>query len=265
MLILLSPAKSLDFDSPLKTKKFSVPESLERSQELIDLLADKTPDEIKALMGISDSLAQLNWDRYQDWSPEAVSEGRPAVLAFTGDVYQGMGIAEFSERDFTHAQKHIRILSGLHGVLRPLDRIQPYRLEMGSKLANSSGKDLYSFWREEVTKRLNDDLANTSPKLIVNLASNEYFEAVNARDIEAPIVSPVFKDLKNGQYKIISFYAKRARGAMAAWLVLNRVKSRKGIEGFDGMGYSFAVELSTKQNPVFLRDPEAYSATDTQN
>jgi len=258
MLITLSPAKSLDFTSPLPTKKSSVPESLDRSRELIELLAKKTPRDLQTMMGLSEKLAQLNWDRFQEWSEDVGSDnGRPAMLAFTGDVYQGMEVGQFTERDFTHAQKHIRILSGLHGVLKPLDLIQPYRLEMGSSLRNSAGRDLYAFWRPEVTARLNADLAHTSPKLLVNLASNEYFSAVSANDIDAPIVTPVFKDLKNGKYKVISFYAKKARGAMAAWLVRNRIKTVKGLQDFDGMGYEFSPELSTKSAPVFLRDPTA--------
>lgn len=255
MKILLSPAKSLDFKSPLPTRKFSLPESIDRSQELIDLLAKKSPGQVSKLMGLSDKLSQLNWERYQDWSAEVDrTNGRPALLAFTGDVYQGMDISRFSERDFTHAQKKVRILSGLHGMLRPLDLIQPYRLEMGTKLPNSQGKDLYSFWRAEVTRRLNAELSDSKPKLLVNLASNEYFGVVNASEIDAPILAPVFKDLKNGEYKIISFYAKRARGSMAAWLVLNRVDTFSGLEEFDGLGYSFSPELSTRQKPVFLRD-----------
>ena len=224
MKILLSPAKSLDFESPLPTRKFSVPESPERSGELIELLAKKSPDQISKLMGLSDKLARLNWERYQDWSTEVdTNNGRPALLAFTGDVYQGMDVGRFSERDFTHAQKKIRILSGLHGMLRPLDLIQPYRLEMGTKLPNSEGRDLYAFWRAEVTNRLNEELANSKPKLLVNLASNEYFGAVNTAEIGAPIVTPVFKDLKGDKYKIISFYAKKARGQMARFIIENEL------------------------------------------
>lgn len=261
MKILLSPAKSLDFESPLPTRKFSVPESPGRSMELIELLAGKSPSQISKLMGLSDKLSHLNWQRYQDWSAEVdANNGRPALLAFTGDVYQGMDISRFSERDFTHAQKKIRILSGLHGMLRPLDLIQPYRLEMGTKLPNSQGRDLYAFWRAEVTDRLNEELADSKPELLVNLASNEYFGAVNAVEISAPIVAPVFKDLKNDHYKIISFYAKKARGAMAAWLVLNRIDTVGGLKGFDGLGYVFSPELSSKQAPVFLRDPAQSSA-----
>jgi cytoplasmic iron level regulating protein YaaA (DUF328/UPF0246 family) len=256
MKILLSPAKSLDFESPLPTKKSSLPDWSGRSQELIGLLAKKSPIQIAKLMGLSDKLSQLNWDRYQDWSAHVdETNGRPAILAFTGDVYQGMDVSQFSERDFTYAQKRIRILSGLHGMLRPLDLIQPYRLEMGTKLPNSKGKDLYAFWRDAVTSRLNEELADSKPKLLVNLASNEYFGAVRVSLVAAPIVTPVFKDLKNDQYKIISFYAKKARGAMAAWLVLNRVDTFSGLEKFDGLGYEYSAALSTKQSPMFLRDP----------
>ena len=254
MLILLSPAKTLDYETPLLTRKSSIPDRLEESAELIDVLVKKSPDDIASLMSLSPQLAELNAERFQNWEQQPSKENaRPALLAFKGDVYVGMDVPSYSERDFTHAQKTVRILSGLHGMLRPLDLIQPYRLEMGTALANPRGKNLYEFWGPRVTDAVNADLAARNSKVLVNLASNEYFGVIQPERIEADIVSPAFLDEKNGQFKIISFFAKKARGAMASWLVQNRVKTVKGIRGFDGLGYRFDEERSTRERPVFLR------------
>lgn len=254
MLLVLSPAKTLDYESPLLTKKHSLPEMIDDSKELIDELANKAPGDIAKLMHLSENLAELNFERYQDWSTEFTSENaRPAVLAFKGDVYMGMDVAQYSERDFTHAQKVVRILSGLHGVLRPLDLMQPYRLEMGTDLKNPRGKNLYEFWGNKVTDRLNADLAERKSSTLVNLASIEYFSVVKPAALDAKVVSPVFLDEKNGDYKIISFFAKRARGVMASWIVQNRVKSARALKDFDGMGYSFDPERSTPEKPTFIR------------
>ena len=256
MLLVVSPAKSLDYESPLPTKKYSVPEHLDRSAELVGVMAEKSPDELRQLMSISDSLAELNFMRFQEWErPFTPGNARPALLAFAGDVYAGIDASNsFDERDFTHAQKTLRILSGLYGVLRPLDLMQPYRLEMGTKLPTAAGRDLYDFWGDEITDRLNEDLAlSPGANALVNLASNEYFGSVNPERIDGPIITPTFLDAKNGDYKLISFFAKRARGAMTAWIIRNRVKSVKGLERFDGMGYRFDPERSSRRNPVFLR------------
>ncbi len=254
MLLVLSPAKTLDYESPLPTRKHSVPEMIDESAELIGVLAKKNPDAIGKLMGLSPNLAELNFERYQDWSTDFTrTNARPAVLAFKGDVYMGMDVGQYSERDFTHAQKTVRILSGLHGVLRPLDLMQPYRLEMGTELKTPRGKNLYEFWGDRVTERLNADLAERNTNLLVNLASKEYFGVVKPAKLEANIVSPVFLDEKNGNYKIISFFAKRARGTMASWIVQNRVKSAKALTGFDGMGYAYDPERSTADSPTFIR------------
>jgi len=257
VLIIVSPAKALDFESPLVTKKHSKPTMLDQSAELVAIMAKKSPEQIEAMMGISPSLAELNFERFQDWeAPFTTDNARPALLAFNGDTYQGLDARHsFSERDFTHAQKTLRVLSGLYGVLRPLDLIQPYRLEMGSKLANAKGKDLYAFWRREVTDRLNEDLA-TSPgaKVLVNCASNEYFGAVDVDRLDAKIITPAFLDSKDGgPHKMVSFFAKRARGTLAGWIIQSRIKSARAITGFNGMGYRFDPNQSTPDRPVFLR------------
>lgn len=254
MIIVLSPAKTLDFESPLVTKKHSEPLFPDRVAELVDIVAAKTPRELGSLMSISDSLAELNFERYQDWEPTFTPENsRPAILAFKGDVYQGLDVERFDARDFNYAQRHLRILSGLYGVLRPLDLMQPYRLEMGSKLANPAGENLYSYWGDTITDRLNDDLARTRPKALVNLASQEYFGSINTQKLDARVITPVFKDFKNGDYKVISFFAKRARGVMASWLLRNRVDTLKGIADFDGDDYRYSPDDSTTDSPVFLR------------
>ncbi|MGI9608307.1 MAG: peroxide stress protein YaaA [Acidimicrobiales bacterium] len=257
MLIVVSPAKSLDYESPLATRKWSTPEMLDRSAELVSVMAAKSPDEIESLMGVSSSLAELNFTRFQEWErPFTPANARPALLAFHGDVYMGMDAPRsFDERDFTHAQKTLRILSGLYGVLRPLDLMQPYRLEMGTRLPTARGSDLYSFWGEQVTDTLNVAI-DSSPgsNVLVNLASKEYFGAVLPERIDAPIISPVFLDAKaDGDYRIVSFFAKRARGVMSAWIIRNRIKSRRALLDFDGMGYTHDPERSTSDRPTFIR------------
>tara|TARA_B100000953_G_scaffold296883_1_gene290625 strand:+ start:175 stop:1029 length:855 start_codon:yes stop_codon:yes gene_type:complete len=257
MLIVVSPAKALDFESPLATQKHSQPVMLRRSKELVSVLSTKTPEDLRSLMSISDSLAELNFERYQDWStPFTTENSRPAVLSFSGDTYVGLdAAAKFSERDFSHAQKTLRILSGLYGVLRPLDLIQPYRLEMGSKLETKSAKDLYGFWGNEITRKLNADLGESPGEaMLVNLASNEYFKSVNPEEIKGTLVTPTFLDRKEGgDYKMVSFYAKRARGAMASWIIRNRVKAAKEFRDFDEDGYRFNNDRSELHAPVYLR------------
>ena len=257
MLIVVSPAKSLDYSSALPTKKHSQPRMLDQSEPLVDAMRRKSPDELAAMMGISHELAELNFDRFTDWeAPFSPADARPALLAFSGDVYQGMeAAATFTERDYTHAQKVLRILSGLYGVLRPLDLMQPYRLEMGSKVATERGRDLYEFWGERITEALNADLAESpSPAVVVNLASNEYFRSVDLSRLEGRLVTPWFLDGRDGvEPKLISFFAKRARGAMAGWIIRNRVKSVRGLRDFDGLGYGFDAERSSSDRPVFVR------------
>ena len=257
MLIVVSPAKALDFESPLVTKKHSQPAMLERSKELVDVLSTKTPQDLQSLMSISDSLAELNFERYQDWStPFTTDNSRPAILSFSGDTYIGLNAgATFSERDFTPAQKTLRIRSGLYGVLRPLDLIQPYRLEMGSKLRTNSSNDLYGFWGTEISEKLNSDLVESpGDPVLINLASNEYFKSVNPDEVNGPLVTPTFLDKKEGgDYKMVSFYAKRARGSMASWIIRNRVKTAKELQNFDEEGYRYDRDRSEVLSPVFLR------------
>lgn len=256
VLIVVSPAKSLDYESPLATKKATEPRMLDQSARLVDVMAKKTPGDLQELMHISPALAELNFDRFQDWqTPFTTETARPAVLAFSGDVYHGLEAGTFSERDFTHAQKVFRILSGLYGVLRPLDLMMPYRLEMGSKVQNERGKDLYSFWKDDVTKSLAADIdASPGPDVLINLASNEYFGAVDPEGLGARIISPVFLDSKDGgPHKIVSFFAKKARGSMSQFLIKNRISTIKGITEFDGMGYAYDGAQSTPDRPVFTR------------
>ena len=254
----MSPAKSLDFDSKLPTKKHSDPRMLDDAEALVDVMSDKSPAEISKMMSVSESLGELNHERFQEWErPFTPDNSRPALLAFTGDVYLGMDPSgTFTERDYTHAQKTLRILSGLYGVLRPLDLMQPYRLEMGSQVATDRGKDLYTFWGDRITNQLNADMAESpGARVLVNLASNEYFGSVHADAIDARVVSPTFLDSKDGgDYKIVSFFAKRARGAMTGWIIRNRVTSVKALNAFDDMGYRYDAERSSTDQPVFIRE-----------
>ena len=254
---MVSPAKALDFESPLPTRKHSEPLMLERSRELVGIMAAKSPADLSDMMSISDDLAELNHERFQDWTtPFTTDNARPAVLAFDGDTYTGLDAkGSFGERDFTHAQKVLRILSGLHGVLRPLDLIQPYRLEMGSKLRHDDGDDLYSFWGDSVTRRLNDDLeASPGAKVLVNLASNEYSSVIVTERFDGRIVAPRFLDAKgDAEPKVVSFFAKQARGAMAGWMVRERITTFKALTGFDGLGYRLDDDRSTPEQPVYVR------------
>ena len=255
MLAIISPAKSLDFDGRAPTRKSSVPSFLDDSAELIRELRELAPQELSDLMGISTSLAELNYDRYATWGePFSRRNAKQAMFAFNGDVYLGLKSTEFSERDLTWAQKHLRILSGLHGILKPLDLIQPYRLEMGTRLPNRRGGDLYEFWRDKVTAALNEAIDAQRQPILVNLASNEYFNAVDTARIDARIITPTFKDLKNGRYMFISFFAKKARGLMAAYLIKNRVTTLKALKAFDWQGYRFSPAQSSANEWVFLRD-----------
>lgn len=254
MLTVLSPAKTLDYDSKLPSRKFSTPRMTEETRELVSVMAGKSPADLRGLMDISDELAQLNYERYQVFEPEFTrANSRPAVMAFKGDVYMGLNVEEFGERDFTYAQKHLRILSGLYGVLRPLDLMQPYRLEMGTALKTDHGDDLYSYWGSRITTSLNGDLANYRTKVLINLASKEYFGAVRTDELDGKIVSPVFRDFNRGEYRIISFFAKRARGEMAAWMIRNKIKSVRALREFDGMGYEYSPAHSTSARPTFIR------------
>ena len=227
---------------------------LDDSEQLIDILTTKSPLDLEKMMGISSKLAQLNAERYHQWSrPFNKKNAKQALLAFKGDVYTGLNAETFSEADFLYAQEHLRILSGLYGVLRPLDLIQPYRLEMGIKLENSRGKNLYEFWGERITKKLNSQLKKIESDTILNLASNEYFKSVKHKELNGKLVTPVFKDWKNGEYKMISFFAKKARGTMSAWLIQQQVEDLAKLKRFKIDGYKYSAAESSPEKPVFLR------------
>jgi cytoplasmic iron level regulating protein YaaA (DUF328/UPF0246 family) len=258
MLAVVSPAKSLDFETPPATDRFTTPRLIDDAAALAGVMASKTAPEISRLMSISPALGALNAERFAGWSEHpGPPEARQALLAFDGDVYRGLDApATFSTRDFTRAQKTLRILSGLYGLLRPLDLILPYRLEMGTRLPNPRGADLSAYWRPRVTDVLRADLeASPGPAVLVNLASREYFGAVDEEALGARVVAPVFLDVAaaGGEPKIISFHAKRARGAMAGWLVRERVDRLRDLPAFDGLGYRYDPERSAPDAPVFVR------------
>lgn len=254
MLSVISPAKTLDFETPPTTATYTQPAYLEQSAELIEILRDYSPQRLSELMGISDKLAGLNAARFAEWAPQFSPENaKPAAQAFQGDVYHGLDAPSFSEQDNQEAQQRLRILSGLYGLLRPLDLIQPYRLEMGTKLANSAGKDLYAFWRDRLTQDISQAVEESGSPVLVNLASNEYFKVIDAKRLTCRVITPVFKDEKNGQFKIISFYAKKARGLMAAWMIRQRVDYPEDLKRFDANGYRFNNSLSDGDTWVFTR------------
>ena len=253
MLTLISPAKKLDYTDSLMEKPFTQPELLSHSQELLNGLKELSPQDVCALMGLSDKLGALNYERFQSWhTPFNSGNAKQAVLAFKGDVYQGLDADSMSNDDLAWAQGNLRILSGLYGVLRPLDLMQPYRLEMGTKFANDRGANLYSFWDGVINTELNKLLTGPDPVLI-NLASNEYFKAAKQKTIACRIVTPVFMDNKAGKYKIISFFAKKARGLMAAFIIKGRITNVEHIKKFDSDGYQFNVAMSEGDKWVFSR------------
>ncbi|WP_277052860.1 peroxide stress protein YaaA [Zestomonas thermotolerans] len=255
MLMVISPAKTLDYETPPVTSRHTLPEHLDHAQELITQLRELTPLQIGELMGLSDKLAGLNAARYASWHPDFTpANAKQALLAFKGDVYTGLNAEDFSDDDFDFAQRHLRMLSGLYGVLRPLDLMQPYRLEMGTKLANARGKDLYAFWGERISGWLNEALAEQGDDVLLNLASNEYFGAVQRKALKARVIDTEFRDLKNGQYKIISFYAKKARGLMARYVIKHRLTDPAALLDFDSQGYYYSAKDSTADRLVFLRD-----------
>lgn len=254
MLILISPAKTLDYQSPLATERYTQPELLSYSRQLISEARKLSAPQIASLMGISDKLASLNATRFHDWTPDFTPENaRQAILAFKGDVYTGLQAETFSEDDFDFAQRHLRMLSGLYGVLRPLDLMQPYRLEMGIRLENKKGKDLYSFWGDVITSTLNEALAEQGDDVVINLASDEYFKSVKPAKLKATIVKPVFLDEKNGKFKVISFYAKKARGLMSRYIIENRLTRVEQLTAFDSDGYFYDEAASGERELVFKR------------
>lgn len=258
MLMVISPAKTLDYDTPPVIDKSTQPRFVEHSVELIEVLREKSPQDIAKLMSLSDKLASLNVARYGSWERESTPQNaKQALLAFKGDVYTGLNAEDFSTDDFAFAQQHLRMLSGLYGLLRPLDLMQPYRLEMGTKLANPRGKDLYTFWGERISQWLNEDLEAQGDQVLLSLASQEYFGAVKPKALNARVIDTVFKDQKNGQYKIISFYAKKARGLMARYVIKERLQDPEGLKDFNLDGYRFDAASSSENQLVFLRDEQA--------
>lgn len=258
MLIVLSPAKSLDYKTTAITDSHTLPDFIPRSAQLIDILKRYSPAQLAGLMRISDPLAQLNVARYAAWSPKFNRKNsKQAMLAFNGDVYEGLQATSLHPTQLDYAQSHIRILSGLYGVLRPLDLMQAYRLEMGTRLANPAGKDLYAFWGKTVTAELNRLLDSHSSKVLLNLASEEYFKVVQRKQLAHPVITPVFEDWKGGRYKVISFYAKRARGLMARYATQQRIANPQRLQAFAEDGYAFAAECSDAVKWVFRRRVQA--------
>lgn len=258
MLTVISPAKTLDYDTPPVTSRHTLPQYLDDSQALILQLRELSPQQIGELMHLSDKLSGLNAARFGSWTPDfTTTNAKQALLAFKGDVYTGLDAESLSEDDFSYAQDHLRMLSGLYGLLRPLDLMQPYRLEMGTKLANARGKDLYAFWGTRISEWLNQALADQGDDLLLNLASNEYFSAVKRTALNARVINTEFRDFKNGQYKIISFYAKKARGMMSRFVIQERIDDPERLKQFDVQGYYYSAEQSKPDNLVFLRDHPA--------
>ena len=264
MILVLSPAKRLDYESPIRPCRHTQPRLLDDSAQLIELLRALSPAEIASLMSLSDPLASLNHARYAEWKrPFSTRNARQAVLAFAGDVYAGLDAPDLSTDELDWLQSHVRILSGLYGVLRPLDLMRPYRLEMGTRFANPRGKDLYAFWGGRITELLLEDLAAEqkaaagttaeSRPVLVNLASEEYFKAVQPARLNARLIQPVFEDWKGGRYKIISFFAKRARGLMARYAAQHGLKDAEVLKGFDLDDYAFAPDASDTDRWVFRR------------
>ena len=260
MLIVVSPAKTLDFETPPVIDKFTLPALLDDSAALIDQLRKLSPDDIGKLMSISPKLATLNSNRYFDWTlPFNADNAKQAAFAFKGDVYTGLDAQTLNAAELDFAQNHLRILSGLYGILRPLDLMQAYRLEMGTQFQNDRGKNLYGFWGDTITDSINQELKAQNSDVLINLASMEYFKSINTKKLNAKIITPVFKDQKNGVYKIISFYAKKARGLMSRYIIQNNLTDPEAIKGFNLEGYTFKEKIDDQW--LFIREnPEAYNS-----
>lgn len=255
MITLLSPAKTLNYKEASSAKEVSIPEMLSESERLASVLKKKSPKKIAELMHVNEAIAQLNYERYQVWNtPFDTENAKQAIHAFQGDVYRGLKADSFSEADLKFAQSHLRILSGLYGLLKPLDLIQAYRLEMGTKLKTTRGKNLYEFWKDRITDKLNESLEHDEEAIIINLASNEYFNSINTKKLKAKVITPTFKDLKNGEYKFIQTYGKEARGYLSRYIIKNKVNRPEDLKGFDLEGYYYSSDMSTDAQPVFLRD-----------
>jgi cytoplasmic iron level regulating protein YaaA (DUF328/UPF0246 family) len=254
MIVVVSPAKTLYDKCPVQFDRYSEIDFLPEAEKIIAVLKKKKPAQIVKLMDISPKLAELNYQRFQAWQPVFTPENSwQSVLMFNGDVYQGLKAETFSEAEFAVAQEKLRILSGLYGLLKPLDRIQPYRLEMGTNLPVTRKKDLYDFWKTKITAKMNEELAQHDQKILINLASNEYFSAVDAKKIKARIITPAFKENKGGKYQMVSFFAKRARGLMSRFIIQNNISDPEEIKAFDAEGYYFNNQLSGENDWVFTR------------
>lgn len=253
MIAILSPAKTLDFEKEVSAE-YTLSRLPSQTRELVHTLQKKNSDDLKELMDISDNIADLNVERFQNFKERhTTTNAKQNIFAFKGDVYQGLDAESLSEDDLKYAQQHVRILSGLYGLLRPLDIIQPYRLEMGTQLKVNGSGNLYEYWDDAITKLLNKDLKDQGDDILVNLASNEYFRSIQKKKLKARIVEVEFKDFKNGEYKIISFWAKKARGMMARYIIQNRISTVEDLKGFDYDGYSCDHDSSTEDRLVFLR------------
>ena len=254
MLMLLSPAKTLDYETPATTNSFSIPDYLGKSSELVEVLKQKSFLDLMELMQVSQNIAELNVERFNQWKlPFSTENAKQAVLAFKGDVYMGLDAPGLSENRLTYTQSHLRILSGLYGLLRPLDLMQPYRLEMGLKLTTKKSENLYQFWGEKITDALNVLLAKQDEPVLINLASNEYFKSVQKKNLDGRLITPEFKDWKNGKYKMISFFAKKARGLMVRYAIDHNIQKAEVLQNFDYDGYHFNLELSQADKWVFSR------------
>ena len=253
--MIISPAKTLDYESPLTTQSYSIPDYLENSAELVEIMKKKSMQDLVNMMQVSQKIAELNVERFKSWKlPFSPVNSRQALLAFKGDVYTGLDTSTLSEVDFDYSQNHLRILSGLYGLLRPLDPIQPYRLEMGLKLNSKRTKTLYQFWGDKITDGLKNLLKEQVEPVLVNLASNEYFKSVNSNNLKCRLITPEFRDFKNGKYKIIQFYAKKARGLMVRYAIDHSIIKPEDLKKFDYDGYAFNSELSHSDNWVFSRN-----------
>ena len=253
MLVVLSPAKKLSVEGD-KPSFHTLPEYTAEAEKLITVLQKKKEKALQKLMGISPALAELNYERYQTWTPEhSLEDSKQAVLTFTGEVYNGLNAASFSDDDYSYAQDHLRLLSGLYGVLKPMDLVHAYRLEMGTSLKIRTKKNLYEFWGDKIAKHINGALENQGDDVLINLASNEYFKAIDKKKLKARVITPVFKDFKNGEYKTIMVYAKKARGMMAAYIIKNKIKEVEHLIGFDTDGYCYSEAMSSDDQPVFIR------------
>ncbi len=254
MLTIIAPAKTLDFESKPVTQEYTLPELLDESEKLVEKLRKMKPGKLSQLMNVSSSLADLNYHRYQSWHrPFSPENAKQAVLAFNGDVYAGLDAPSLPVDKLKTAQQKLRILSGLYGVLRPLDLMQPYRLEMGTPISIGRKKDLYAFWGDKITKTIQQAIDESGSRILVNLASNEYYKSIDSKKLDAEIIAPVFKDMKNGEYKIISFFAKKARGLMTRFILENGIENPEDLQAFDADGYNYNPRLSKPGKPAFTR------------